>query len=347
MKQIVISRGFANAFTPNEQLVMIQMLVNCDDNGFVSIGDSYISSETGLTRQQVRTVKRNLVEDGVIEEVALRKQNNQCDNQCDNQCNNQSNNQKRNNVKICNIDDYNGFNNFSNQLVNQMANQIVNQVINQLEKETRKEKEKVFPHTPLQIEKENNKEKENSPLYPPGGKPKGYENFDFSFVDEKFYDVFVKWLDYRRDEKKPKFIFKSQRTLEDCYKTILEVSHGIPEAADAIIRYCTSSGYQGIFVPRDFWRDWESPKDSKREELTPPSSKPEGYAPDLPYNENMKAFVVANKFPEFNEDWPYKPDTRPDGATICNGSDGWRWDATNKRWIEMWWNRDTRQWVNR
>lgn len=327
---ILIDRLFVKAYSPNEQLVMLHLLLNADKNGVVEFSDRGMSTATKIPYQQVRTIHQKWIADGTLANAPT------------NASANAPTNAKSVFVTICDFDSYNAFNIFSNAV----ANAPTNAPTNARKKEITKEKDKVSPHTPLQIEKENNKEKEISPLYPPGEKPKGYENFDFSFVDEKFYDVFVKWLDYRRDEKKPKFIFKSQRTLEDCYKTILEVSHGIPEAADAIIRYCTSSGYQGIFVPRDFWRDWKAQGAYKNDEPKHQDNANE-YSPDLPYNENMKAFVVANKFPEFNEDWPYKPDTRPDGATICNGSDGWRWDATNKRWIEMWWNRDTRQWVNR
>ena len=71
------------------------------------------------------------------------------------------------------------------------------------------------------------------------------------------------------------------------------------------------------------------------------------YEPDLPYDKTMGAFLVPNKYPDLNEDWPYTPDNRPDGARICNGSNGWRWDAANKRWIEMLWIMGKKQWIDR
>jgi len=177
-----------------------------------------------------------------------------------------------------------------------------------------------------------------TPYNPPREKPKGYEKFDFSFVDERFYDVFIRWLDYRRDEKKPKFIFKSQRTLEDCYKTLLEVSHGIPEAADAIIRHCTSSGYQGIFAPSNFWREWDVKKTTEQHKKDPWVANLEKYEPaELEYNERFDAYEIPNKCPECNADWPYNEKNRLDGAKVCNGSTVWRWDATHKVWINLPW----------
>jgi hypothetical protein len=90
-------------------------------------------------------------------------------------------------------------------------------------------------------------------------------------------------------------------------------------------------------------KDWVEPEE-KRDPTIPNKDK---YEPDLPYSEIMGAFLVPNKYPDWNEDWPYTPDTRPDGARICNGSNGWRWDAANKRWIEMMWIMDKRQWFDR
>ena len=83
------------------------------------------------------------------------------------------------------------------------------------------------------------------------------------------------------------------------------------------------------------------------EEKDPTIPNMDKYEPDLPYDKTMGAFLVPNKYPELNEDWPYTPDTRPDGAMICNGSNGWRWDAANKRWIEMLWIMGKKQWIDR
>jgi len=105
------------------------------------------------------------------------------------------------------------------------------------------------------------KKEEYNPLTPKGRPaPKGYENYDFSFVDEAFYDVFVRWLDYRRDEKKPRFIYAKQRTLQDCYQALLKTSRNDPAAAMEIVQYSIACGYQGIFTPKGFWYDWEQRK---------------------------------------------------------------------------------------
>lgn len=102
-----------------------------------------------------------------------------------------------------------------------------------------------------------NIEVDNTPYNPPRGKPQGYEKFDFSFVDDKFYDVFSKWLDYKRDGGGKKFLYKTQKTLETCYEGIVKTSRNIPEAAMEILTYCITSSYQGYFAPRGFWWEWE------------------------------------------------------------------------------------------
>lgn len=118
---------------------------------------------------------------------------------------------------------------------------------------------------------DNNNEKNkhvevDTPLNPPAGeKPKGYENFDFSFVEDGFYDVLVKWLDYKRDVCKKKFIYASQSSLESCYKTLVKTSRGIPEAAMEIVQFSITCGYQGIFPPNGFWQEWERKNKSSQQ----------------------------------------------------------------------------------
>ena len=140
---IHISRLFIEAFTPNEQLIMLRLLLNADADGKVEFSDRGMSKATGIPYQQVRTIHQNFLACGTITNAVA----------------NAASNANHVFVTICDYDSYNAFNIFSNA--------VANAVINALEeKESVKKNEKVFPHTPLQIEKENNKEKEILPPTP-------------------------------------------------------------------------------------------------------------------------------------------------------------------------------------
>ena len=329
---IQIGIDFLKEFSSNEQLVMLQLLLNADENGLVEFSDRALARVVGISYQQVRTVHKNLTKRNVIA--------NALPNAALNAALNAAPNAVGTFVTICKYASYTSKKRRPNAGGNAVPNAVPNAASNaKIEQETIKEKEKVSSQTLFHKDIENNKEQDLfPPLYPPKGKPKGYENFDFSFVDDNFYDVFVRWLDYRRDEKKPKFIYASQRTLEDCYKTLVEISRGIPEAAEGIIRHCTSSGYQGIFAPRNFWWEWERKHGkvvSQEEKSDPWKPNLEKYEPaDLEFSERFNAYRIPNKFPICDHDWPYTPENRPDGARVCNGSDVWVWNAELKIWRE-------------
>ena len=146
-------------------------------------------------------------------------------------------------------------------------------------------------------------------------------------------------------------------TFEEVATYVLEKGYHFD--AERFHSYYESNGWM---VGKNKMKDWkaacktwentikkESPSlfDVQSQEKDPTIPNMDKYEPDLPYDKTMCAFLVPNKYPDLNEDWPYTPNTRPDGARICNGSNGWRWDAQNKRWIEMLWIMDKRQWIDR
>lgn len=134
---IQINKLFIKAFSPNEQLVMLQLLLNADSNGIVEFSDRGISKATNIPYQQVRTIHQRWLADGTLTNAPA------------NACNNAN----RVHVIICDYESYNTINFFSNAVTNAVTNALK-------EKETITEKDKVFPQTPIPTEKENNKEKE-------------------------------------------------------------------------------------------------------------------------------------------------------------------------------------------
>ena len=134
---VQINSLFIKAFTPNEQLIMLQLLLNADENGIVEFSDRSISRATEIPYQQVRTIHQRWLSDGTITNAATNAATNA--NQCF--------------VTICDYGSYNVFNIFSNAVTNAVANALK-------DKEIITDKDKVFPQTPIPTEKEKNKEKE-------------------------------------------------------------------------------------------------------------------------------------------------------------------------------------------
>ena len=84
-------------------------------------------------------------------------------------------------------------------------------------------------------------------------KPKGYEKYNFSFVEEQFKNVFYKWLDYKRTRGEK---YKAQSSLETSYKKLKELSNNNPADAEKIVDNSIANNWAGIFPLRDlFGRD--------------------------------------------------------------------------------------------
>lgn len=80
------------------------------------------------------------------------------------------------------------------------------------------------------------KEKEN--------KLNGYEKFSFDFVEEAFKESFTTWLDYKKQRKES---YKTQRSLEVCYKQLLEKSKNDPLIAMQIVEQSMGNNWAGLF----------------------------------------------------------------------------------------------------
>jgi len=87
-------------------------------------------------------------------------------------------------------------------------------------------------------EKEKLKEKEKE------DKPKGYEQFDFSFADEELKPCFWDWLEYKRQRGEK---YKTQKSLQLCYTKLKNLCNGDSLIAQKIIEQSQSNNWSGFF----------------------------------------------------------------------------------------------------
>ena len=159
---ICLNKLFIKAFSPNEQLVMLQLLLNADETGVTEFSDRGISKATNIPYQQVRTIHQRWLTDGTLTNADTNAFVNA--NKCF--------------VTICDYNSYTAFNNISNAVINALK-----------EKEIIKDKEEVSPQTSLQEDTENNKEKI----------VKKKVVLDLSIVEDKFLPIVNDWLAYKKE----------------------------------------------------------------------------------------------------------------------------------------------------
>ena len=137
---IWISQQFIRAFSSNEQLIMLQLLLHADLQGVVEFSDRCISRLTGIPYQQVRTIHKKLIKRKVLDVAA-----------------NQDGNAKTTQVIICECDSYSVLQRGSNARANadidaelqNMKNRIIelenenNKLRDQLCNVEKKKKEKI------------------------------------------------------------------------------------------------------------------------------------------------------------------------------------------------------------
>ena len=95
---IKLDDKFTEQFSPNEQLVMLRLLVGADEDGMIEIATRTFAELCGLTRQQLRTILSGLSQKKEVELVVSKKTNPKC---------NPKGNPKSTFVTICNYDSYN------------------------------------------------------------------------------------------------------------------------------------------------------------------------------------------------------------------------------------------------
>jgi hypothetical protein len=71
------------------------------------------------------------------------------------------------------------------------------------------------------------------------------KDFSLEFVEKDFEKVFYDWLDYKYQRKE---MYKTQKSLEACYKMLKKLSYGDTEIAEAIIEQSMASNWAGLFT---------------------------------------------------------------------------------------------------
>lgn len=68
---------------------------------------------------------------------------------------------------------------------------------------------------------------------------------DFSFCEDSFLkDIFLEWLEYKRQRKEA---YKTQRSVEACFKLLQKLSFGIVENAREIVEQSMANNWAGLF----------------------------------------------------------------------------------------------------
>lgn len=74
---------------------------------------------------------------------------------------------------------------------------------------------------------------------------KGAKKFNFDFVEESYKDIFESWLNYKKERKES---YKTQTSLEACYKNLKKLSGNNPETAKEIIENSFANNWSGLFA---------------------------------------------------------------------------------------------------
>lgn len=70
------------------------------------------------------------------------------------------------------------------------------------------------------------------------------EEFDYSFLDSRFKEVFFDWLEYKKSRNQK---YKSQYSLETCYKNLLKLSDNSPDKAREVVNQSIANNWSGLF----------------------------------------------------------------------------------------------------
>lgn len=68
--------------------------------------------------------------------------------------------------------------------------------------------------------------------------------FDFSFVEDSFKDIFEIWLNYKSERKEK---YKTQDSIQACYNHLKKISYNNPEIANEIVEKSLANNWAGIF----------------------------------------------------------------------------------------------------
>lgn len=75
------------------------------------------------------------------------------------------------------------------------------------------------------------------------------KEYDLSFVDECFKDLFSEWLEYKRERREN---YKSEKSLKACYNRLLKLSDCNVEKARLVIEQSIACNYAGLFELKNY-----------------------------------------------------------------------------------------------
>lgn len=73
---------------------------------------------------------------------------------------------------------------------------------------------------------------------------KVYKSFSFDFIDEEFKECFFTWLEYKHQRRET---YKTQKSLELCYKKLLDKSRNNSVTAQSIVEQSMANNWAGLF----------------------------------------------------------------------------------------------------
>ncbi|GHT09062.1 hypothetical protein FACS189426_06320 [Bacteroidia bacterium] len=86
------------------------------------------------------------------------------------------------------------------------------------------------------------------------------ENFDFSFVEIEFEKCFFDWIEYKKQRNQS---YKSQKSLQACFKKLKELSGCDFETAEKIVEQSMANNWAGLFELKEEKKKVVSNKDKE------------------------------------------------------------------------------------
>jgi hypothetical protein len=301
---IQIGLQFIRAFSPNEQLIMLQLLLHADEDGVVEFSDRGVSRLTEIPYQQVRTIHQKWLSDGIITNAAA----------------NAATNAKQCFVTICDYDSYNVVNIFSNAVSNAVTNALK-------EVEIIKDKEKDFPHTPLQRDIENNKDediKEEESNDSKKKEPESELEIQFEAFRRKYkeYGGSARGFSTEFDNLKKKH--KDWKEIIPMLAFALDNENKAREDAKRIGKFFPQMKNLQTYINQRYWEAYSD----GYENYDPDAYHPEGF----PYDAEFDAYRFCDYIPNHDLLDGYTDDNRPDGARIVEQITVWVWSSEQRRW---------------
>lgn len=91
-------------------------------------------------------------------------------------------------------------------------------------------------------------------------KPKGYERFNLSFIEDSYRDTFYRWLDYKKERREK---YKTLDSLQTAYKKLKNLSNDNPLEAMEIVEQSIGNNWAGLFALKNHSNEINSGKIQK------------------------------------------------------------------------------------